>query len=206
MRQLIIFSMLTIFVIGSPLAKPLYKWVDENGKIQYSDAPPAMPQKKGIAEMSTQGIITRQAESDEERQARLAAEAERKIEEARQRDAARRDRALLDTYTSVKQIEQFRDRKVGAATDAIKALAPRQQAARSRLTSLQAEARNFSTRKQPVPIALSNNIKVASADLQEVNKLIAWRQQEIRQIRAHAGSDIKRYRELTAPRPAAGGH
>ena len=68
MRQLIVFSILAVFTIGSPLAKPLYKWVDENGKIQYSDAPPAMPQKKGVAEMSRQGIITRQAESDEEKQ------------------------------------------------------------------------------------------------------------------------------------------
>ena len=205
MRQLIVFSLLAIFIVGSPMAKPLYKWVDENGKIQYSDAPPAMPQKKGVAEMSRQGIITRQAESDEEKQVRLAAEAERKAEEARQRDAARRDRALLDTYTSVKQIEQFRDRKIGAATDAIKVLTPRRQAAQSRLTSLQTEARNFSARKQPVPAALSNNIKAANADLQEANKLITFRRQEIRQIRTQADSDIKRYRELTAPRPATGG-
>lgn len=210
MRQLIIFLILAIFTAGSVMAKPpgtkLYKWVDENGKIQYSDAPPAMPQKKGVAEMSRQGIITRQAESAEEKQARLAAEAEQKQEEARLRETARRDRALLDTYSSVKQIEQARDRKIGGATDAIKIMAPRQKSAQTRLTSLQAEANKYTARKQPVPAALTNNINAAKSDLQETNKIIQSRQQEIRQIRAQADNDIKRYRELTAPRPVSSGN
>lgn len=206
MRLSILFLLLFTFSTSSQLnAKPAstYKYVDENGKTVYSDKVPLNPSKQGITEMSKQGLIIKKAESEEQKQQRLIEEAKRREEEQKLIAARRKDRALLDAFSSVKQIEQKRDRSIETVQISIDAFQARQKNIQKRLSDLKKDSQGFLNRKKPIPVELVNNINVAQRELNEVNSKIQDQQKATQQIRLQASQDIKRYIELTTPNNAS---
>jgi hypothetical protein len=62
-------ALLILLSCGAAMADgALYKWVDDAGKVHYSDAAPLQNQKQGVAELNRQGVIRKQAESEQARQ------------------------------------------------------------------------------------------------------------------------------------------
>lgn len=91
----------------------LYKWVDENGKVQYSDTVPPTAIDRARKELRSDGTIkqeTQRAATTEER--RLAAM--KAVEDAKlkviQDERDRKDKALLSTYTDLADFDRVRDR------------------------------------------------------------------------------------------------
>ena len=91
----------------------LYKWVDEHGKVQYSDTVPPTAVDRARKELRTDGSIkqeTQRAATAEER--RLAAM--KAVEDAKlkviQDERDRKDKALLATYTNLADFDRVRDR------------------------------------------------------------------------------------------------
>src|SRR5690606_38239605 len=92
----------------------MYKWVDEKGQVQYSDKPP-IGGDTGAVQMSNHGVILKRIEpslSAEEKKAREAEQARRKEEDLRSAEQHRRDKALLQSFTNVEEIDMKRDREV----------------------------------------------------------------------------------------------
>ena len=93
----------------------LRKWTDANGQVHYSDTvPPEYANRdrellndQGVRVGSEEGEIT-EAERQAAAQREAAAEADRKAKE----EIARRDRMLLETYISVADIEDLRNRRL----------------------------------------------------------------------------------------------
>ena len=102
MRVLIVVAMLTL--ASQPAgAGTIKKWVDERGATHYGDTIPPQFVNQGSTEMSAQGIVIKKNERAMTVEERKALEDER----IRQQDAQlkdmeqqRRDKALLNTYTS----------------------------------------------------------------------------------------------------------
>ena len=92
-----------------------YKWVDEKGVIHYTDKMPPEEMNKGRIELNKQGVpvkATEPAPTPEQRRA-MALEEQRQKEIAKQQDdQARRDRALLSSYTSESEIDLARNRSL----------------------------------------------------------------------------------------------
>lgn len=91
----------------------LYKWIDENGKVQYSDTIPPAAVDRARKELRTDGTVkqeTHRAATAEER--RLAAM--KAVEDAKlkviQDERDRKDKALLSTYTDLADFDRVRDR------------------------------------------------------------------------------------------------
>lgn len=91
-----------------------YRWVDEQGRVQYSGAPPS----HGVAydELDHQGRRVRQVPATiqgTEAKARRAEELRARAEQARADKAQqRRDEALLATYTNEAEVDRARDRQL----------------------------------------------------------------------------------------------
>lgn len=107
----------------------LYKWVDENGKVQYSDTIPPSANDRARKELRSDGTLkqeTERAATAEER--RLAAQ--RAADEAKARDARleqeRKDKALLSTYADLKDFDRVRDRALGNLDSEIRNLTERE--------------------------------------------------------------------------------
>lgn len=112
-----------------------YRWVDEKGKVHYSDIPPTS-NGRGYVELSAQGRTVRQVESAEAR-ARRAAEAGRLAEEdRRKRERAQQDAALLATYRSAAEIEVAKQRALNIERELLDNLH-----ARRKLSQTKGEAR-----------------------------------------------------------------
>lgn len=139
----------------------MYKWVDENGKVQYTDRPPAQTPTKGATQMSSGGVVTKRIEDKpvQAEQAPSAAELERRRAETEQR---RRDTALLQSYTNETEIEAARKRELQRPTSFLeqakatlaelkspeekKKLEQRMEAARREITEINARFDGYKAR------------------------------------------------------------
>ncbi len=93
----------------------MYKWVDEKGVVHYTDKLPPEAVDKASVELNKQGVPikkTDKALTPEQRRA-LEQEAENKKQTARQQEeVARRDRALLSSYSNEAEIDLARNRSL----------------------------------------------------------------------------------------------
>ena len=107
----------------------LYKWVDENGKTQYSDTVPPSSNDRARKELRADGTLKRETEraatAEEKRLAALKAVEDAKVK-AKQDERDRKDKALLNTYTSLADYDRVRDRALGTMKIELQALADRE--------------------------------------------------------------------------------
>ncbi|MEO7253081.1 MAG: DUF4124 domain-containing protein [Casimicrobium sp.] len=91
----------------------LYKWVDENGKVQYSDTVPPNAVDRARKELRNDGTIKREtqraASAEERRLAALKAVEDAKLKLV-QDERDRKDKALLSTYTDLADFDRVRNR------------------------------------------------------------------------------------------------
>jgi len=108
---------LLLISLSFSIQAKMYKWVDDEGQMHFGDRIPAQYLKKGHDELSDRGVVIKRvqaAETEEEKAARRALERERKKQEMALRKKHQRDRVLLDTYTTERDLELARDARIEA--------------------------------------------------------------------------------------------
>jgi len=108
--------------VTAPVQAKLYKWVDENGQVHYSDTVPAKYLVKEHKEMNEQGLSVKKvdaAETEEERAERKRIEQVKERKQQREEEQRRRDRVLLDTYTTERDLVAARDARIEAVDSQI---------------------------------------------------------------------------------------
>ncbi len=107
----------------------LYKWVDENGKTQYTDTIPPGSTDRARKELRSDGTVKqsteRAATAEEKRLAALKAVEDAKIRLA-QDERERKDKALLSTYVNLVDFDRVRDRALGNVAADIRMLEQRE--------------------------------------------------------------------------------
>jgi hypothetical protein len=143
-----------------------------------------------------EGEITAAERADIERRAAAA-----ELERQQKAEVARRDRMLLETYLTVQDIEDLRDRRLELLESQIKVTELYLANLRKRLTNLEREANEYkpySARADapqiPENLQLDMTRTVASINLYEQNLARTRVDQET--LRAAFDSDIARFREL----------
>jgi hypothetical protein len=106
-----------IFAATGAQAGAMKKCVDASGKtLYYGDTipPDLLPKCKNLSELSNKGIEKKKTEylNAEERKAKADEDAAKKAEKQKEVDQARKDKALLATYTTEKEIDLTRDRNL----------------------------------------------------------------------------------------------
>ena len=95
----------------------LYKWVDDEGRVHFGDRIPVQFQLKAHDEMNQRGVILKHREAaktpEEKAEARLLDKERKKIELA-EKKKKQRDRVLLDTYTTERDLIVARDSRLEA--------------------------------------------------------------------------------------------
>ena len=121
----------------------LYRWVDEKGKVHYSDTVPPQANDAARAKLRPDGIVLERAErapSAEERRA-AAERAEAMAKERAEQDArARLDRAMVDRYRSLADFDVFAERSRQMADLELTSLVAREPTVTSRIRALLAGA------------------------------------------------------------------
>jgi hypothetical protein len=188
----------------APLASDAqsYRCVSQDGKRYYGSTIPRQCIGRPVEELNAQGMVVKRIDpegSEKERAAKEAQEAKQREELSAQRETARRNRALLATYTSVKDIDDALNRALAENHKGIEEL----QGSIDRIRKLQAgyeKELELYKGKGAAPARLTDDMRNAESDLKYQEQMLAAKQKELEHINAKYGADRKRYAELTGGR------
>lgn len=174
----------------------IYRWVDEHGKVQFSDSPPPSG-KQTATEYDTQGMVRKVPEKAASAGEIAAREAEKK----KQLEQKRKDAALLQSFSRPEEIDLLRDRQINAVNARVQTNKIRQQTVEGNLKRLTERQAALSKAGKKVPDSIAADIGSARAELSvlqvESRKLDA----EIQGIKEKAEADKKRLQELRSITP-----
>ncbi|HEY9101677.1 DUF4124 domain-containing protein [Chitinimonas sp.] len=198
LRPLLITLLLTMPLLGQA-GERLYKWVDENGKVQYSDKPPLQQNQKGMTELNRQGQTVRQFEgvlTPEQRAAKEAELQKQRAEMQKQEEARRRDKALMSSFNKTGEIDAIRDRNIEQLNAGIQSDQIRLGAVRKRIETFDKQVERLNKAKRPISDSLQADIRDANAELAKLTDHIEQQKQDIEQTNIRAEADKKRLIEL----------
>jgi hypothetical protein len=179
-----------------------YRCVGKDGKKYYGSTVPTPCLGQPIEQLNTSGMVVKRInpESDEKERVAKDAEAKKKREgEAAAREAARRNSALLATYTSEQDIDDARSRALAENEKAVKDVELRIDALKKRQATYDKELEFYKGDNKP-PARLQDDIRDAEIDLQAQQNLLVAKKKDAENINAKYSGDKKRYRELTGRR------
>lgn len=182
------------------MAAKIFKWTDERGVTHYGEVIPPEYKDQAAQEMSRQGLTIRRLDPAITADQRKAAEAKavrERDEKQRDFEQRRRDLALVNTYTSPKEIDEHRDRTLQLPAQAIRGLEPRLKKAQDRLASLRQQAATFTDAGKRVPNSLELDLADARSEVSSIQAEIDRHKAEIEVIKVKYDGDRKRYLELT---------
>lgn len=176
----------------------MYRWVDGNGRVHYSDTLPPTYQKSGAAEMNKQGLVVKRTQSEAERKAEAERQAEQKRIQQEQNKQAQLDRALTQTYTTETEIDLTRDRALEHHNLAIKGTQIRAKTVATNLAELKERVSRVVKAGRPVPPNLKVQLDQANKENLELRRSILNHEEALLKVREKYDADKLRFRELTA--------
>jgi hypothetical protein len=182
----------------------LYRWVDDKGIVHYGDSIPPQYANRDRNILNNQGVAVGFEEGEvtaEERAAIEKREAEAEAVRAAREEIARRDRMLLETYLTVADIEDLRDRRLELLESQIKVTELYLNNLRKRLVGLQAEAGAFKPyttdpNAPQIPENLALDISRTAASINLYEQTLARTRNDQTALRSSFNNDIARFREL----------
>lgn len=175
----------------------MYRWVDGNGRVHYSDTPPSTYGQSGGAELSKQGNVIKRTQSEAERKAEAARLAEQNRIQQEQKVQAQRDRALTQTYTSEAEIDLARDRALENYKLQIKGAELRASAVEANLADLRSRIAGIEKSGRKVGSGLQDQLDQAVRESEELKRTIQNNQAAMVQVREKYAADKTRFLELT---------
>ncbi len=185
--------------------KKLYRWVDKHGQVHYGDSVPAEYAEQDRDVLNKQGVRVGREEgtiTPEEAAAKAAEEKAAREEQKRKL----RDRVLLQTYQSVKELEILRDTRL----ELVDAQLTIQEQSLSNLRAQRAKIERSASRYAPIntepgapplPDETAADLEQSANDIATQESNLLRRREERENIRLTFEADIKRYQELRAIKP-----
>jgi hypothetical protein len=195
---------LTALLLAAPLAAQAqsYRCVGKDGKKYYGSTIPRPCIGQPVEQLNPQGLVIKRIDpegEEKEREAREAEAAKKRADEIAAREASRRNRALLATYTSVKDIDDARQRALADNQKTVREVEDRMAQIRKRQAGYEKELEFYKGKNKP-PAKLLEDIESAQTDLRYQEELKASKQKEVDGINAKYDEDKRRYLELTGKR------
>lgn len=186
---------------ASPLtqAQHFYRWVDDQGNVQYTDKIPPSEIDKAHTELSPDGmrvtdvppVMTPEEIQRERALERLRAQQQRLIDEQQAED-----RVLLRTFRSLDDMIMVRDGKLSAIDVMIQVTKSNIQRQRDWLLRLRGEAADLERAGEPVTDQIKERIATTERALNQALATILERERQKQEIRDTFARDLKRFRQL----------
>lgn len=194
------FSLLLILLASFPaMAGKLYSWVDEHGKTHYGNTVPPEYAQQGNAELNQKGVVIKKTDAaltPQQRKAREDELAQQKAEEQKKQEQKRRDQALLNTYTTEKEIDLVRDRNLQQGELQLQSMELRAKQVQPRLDQARKRADALIAKNKPLPLDLQQELEETGKEMPHLQDMIKQKRLEMDAIRAKFEDDKKRFRAL----------
>lgn len=197
-------ALMTAVLLAAPLAAQAqtYRCTAKDGKKYYASTIPPQCIGRPVEELSAQGTVVRRfdPEADERvREQKEAALEKKREEETASRETARRNSALLATYTSERDIDDARTRALADNQRAVKDVESRIDDIRKRRAGYDKELEFYKGGNQP-PARLTEDIQNNEVELKANQELLEMKKKEVEHINARYEEEKKRYAQLTRKR------
>jgi len=176
-------------------------WTNNEGVRECGDRIPPEYSQQEHQEFNKRGMVIDESEAakTEEELAKVEEEAAAAAEEARlAKEAALRDKILLDTFTSVEDIESARDSKLQTLDSTISLAEKRETKMQEELDRQVNQAAAAEREGKAPPEHLLKDIESLERQIGTNNELIAGTRKEQEEVKAKYDSDIARFKELKA--------
>jgi predicted nucleic acid-binding Zn-ribbon protein len=182
-----------------PAAAKMYKWVDDQGVTHYGETIPPEYAGKDRSELNKAGRVvnTKEVLTPEERRAKEQEAAKKREEAEAALERKRRDKALLNTYTTVKEIDLARSRNLQQVDARLNSLNSQVKMANDNLLGLQKEAEGFTKSNRKIPPSLQEDLQEAQGRLAKAQQDQEKAKAEKAAVEARYDADKARFKELT---------
>jgi hypothetical protein len=179
-----------------------YRCIGKDGKRYYGSIIPAECQGGAVELLNSRGVVVKRIDpegAEKERLVKEAADARKRHEDQTAREVARRNQALLATYTSEKDIDDARARALAENTKATQQVVGRIEELHKQHAGYQKEVDSYNGKGEP-PTVLRENLKTVEDDLTAQQQLLDLKKREAETINARYDEDKKRFSTLSRPR------
>jgi len=202
LRALVVIA--TVPVLCGAAGAATYKWVDDQGVVHYSDKVPPEAVTKGATVLDRQGRPVKKidpAPTPEQLKAKAATEEEQRAQARAQEDQARKDRALMQSYTTEAEIDVAKNRALTTLDAQIKSAQAYTADLMRRQQDLKKRKASFGDK--PVPVDLERDLNNVDIELSRETALIKERTDEVAAMTAKYDADKKRWQEIKADQQRA---
>lgn len=220
MKHQLFFGLACLFLVTSLSAAPapqpgnskstgLHKWTDESGQVHYGDAipPQYLNQKREV--LNEQGVVVKSyeapktkeqlAKEKQEKDALEKAKRERIVEE---RKKELRDRVLLETFTTERDILLSRDDRIQAVDSQIQITQSNIKESEKKQTEVKERIEKTEKSGRQVPENFRKEADTVAKQLQSYHQFIEMKNAERVEIIKKFDDDLQRFRELKAEQQA----
>jgi uncharacterized protein (DUF342 family) len=186
-------------ILSLPVAAKMYKWVDDNGTTHYGETVPPEYANKYRIELNKEGreVKTDEVPTPERRRAKEQEDAKKRDDAKAALQQERYDKTLINTYSSVKEIDLARSRSLQQVDARINVINAYIKTANDNLIALQKEADGYTNAKKKIPDSLQEDLQDAQARLTKLQQDIGKPKAEKTALEVRFDADKARYIELT---------
>lgn len=183
----------------------MYRWVDEEGNVHYSDQlpPEAIQRDRDVLDDEGRRVDMQPAPKTPEEKAAEERQRQEELAEIRRKaEEERKDRVLLQMFTTVDEIEIARDSRLSQIEAQIALTESKLKRLRDEHTTLKQRIENIEGQGKPVPPQLQENYDVTRQSLLDNERFLQERKAEYQALEEKFAADIERFKELKAEKAA----
>ncbi len=183
--------------LGHAAGPQVYRWVDSHGVVHFGDHIPERDAGRAQQMLNAEGVVVGQ-ESAAQTPAEIAAAQQRERAAEAQRV---RDRNLLNTYSTVGDIERLRDQRLGMLADQIRVTSQYLDTLNAKLARLRTEAERFrpyasNPKAPPMPDQLADDLVRVTGDIHAQQQNLDEKHREAATMSTQFADDIARFKQL----------
>jgi hypothetical protein len=195
----LLIPLLLVSALSSVCYGELYRWVDQDGKVHYTDSIPPDQVQSGHTELSKQGVTiksvgkakTPEEVEEEQELKRLRAEQKKLLDKQRSED-----QVLVRTFQSEDDIFMAREGKIAAIDVMISVTKNNVLRQQERLVKLLGQAADMERAGKDVHENLIDGIRQVEEAIRDSYATIVAQEKQKDEIRSKFDRDLARYRQL----------
>ncbi len=191
----------TALLVAAPLLAQAqsFRCVGKDGRRYYGSTIPQECIGEPIEQLNKEGLVIKRIDpeaSEKERVAKEAEAAKKREAEAAAREQSRRNRALLATYSSERDIEIARERALADNAKQAQEVEKRITDLRKRQAAYDKELEFYKGKNKP-PEKLADDMQGTAQEIKEQQQMLEAKKRDAEAINTKYDADKKRYLELT---------
>ena len=179
----------------------MYKWVDENGQMHFGDKIPTEYIAKEHYELNEQGVVIKHkdaAKTPKQKAEARRLESERKKAALVEKRKRQRDRVLLDTYTTERDLIVARDSRLDAVDSQIQLAVSIIKDSNNKIESMEKQVAQIKTSNREVPPDLYNRIDNEKQQVSVQSKVMGNHKKRRDEISIQFNDYVERFKVLKA--------